>query len=112
MPAILVNFPVCIEKHVDWVVDAMNYVRDAGAVEIEPLPEYESAWVDKISADVEGTLMTTTDSWYMNSNLPGKPKVFMAYFPGMPSYAEICDEVAANGYRGFNLKTEKMAVAV
>lgn len=110
-PAILVNFPVCIEKHVDWVVDAMDHMRTVGAVEIEANAEDEAAWVEKISADVEGTLMTSTDSWYMNSNIPGKPKVFTAYFPGMPSYAEICDEVAANGYRGFNLRTRETVEA-
>lgn len=110
-PAILVNFPVCIEYHVDWIVDAMNHMRDTGAVEIEAGAQEEAAWVDRISADVENTLMTTTNSWYMNANLPGKPKVFTAWYPGMPSYAAICDEVAADGYRGFTLGTRQEAKA-
>lgn len=110
-PAILVNFPVCIEKHVDWVVDAMEHMRNTGAIEIEPTAQDEDAWVEKISADVEGTLMTSTDSWYMNSNIEGKPKVFTAYFPGMPSYSEIIDEVAANEYRGFDLRMCEAAEA-
>jgi cation diffusion facilitator CzcD-associated flavoprotein CzcO len=110
-PAILVNFPVCIEQHVDWVVGIINHMRDTGAVEIEANPEYEADWVKKISADVEDTLMTATDSWYMNSNIPGKPKVFTAYFPGMPSYVDICEDVASNGYKGFNVKVREESEA-
>jgi cation diffusion facilitator CzcD-associated flavoprotein CzcO len=110
-PAILVNFPTCIEKHVDWVSNAINYVRASSAEEFEADVQAEDEWVELISASVEGTLMTTVDSWYMNSNIPGKPKVFTAYFAGWPTYAEIIDDVVAQGYKGFNLNARESSEA-
>lgn len=110
-PAILVNFPMCIEKHVDWITDAMNHMRDIGAVEFEADPHAEAEWVQKITSDVDGTLMTTVDSWYMNSNIEGKPKVFTAYFAGWPSYAEIIDDVAKQDYKGFEFRQKQVQAA-
>lgn len=110
-PAILTNFPVCIEQNVDWITDVMNHMRDTGAVEFEASPEAEAEWVKQITEEADQTLFPTVDSWYMNSNLPGKPRVFTAYLSGMPSYAAICEDVARNGYRGFELRSEEQVAA-
>ena len=45
----------------------------------------------------------SADSWYMGANIPGKPRVFMPYIGGVGAYRQKCDEVAANGYTGFEL---------
>ncbi len=37
----------------------------------------------------------------MGANVPGKPRVFMAYIGGVGAYREHCDEIAAQGYEGF-----------
>jgi hypothetical protein len=37
----------------------------------------------------------------MGANIPGKPRVFMLYVGGVGRYRTICEEVAADGYRGF-----------
>jgi cyclohexanone monooxygenase len=56
-----------------------------------------------------------TNSWYVGANIPGKPRVFMPYVAGLPAYIKICDEVVADGYRGFEMRkslrltTEKRA---
>ena len=39
----------------------------------------------------------------LGANVPGKPRVFMPYAGGMAQYRKICEEVAADGYRGFAL---------
>ena len=108
-PAILTNFPVCIEQNVEWIAGVINRMRETNAVEIEASPEAETEWVDQIVEAADKTLFPTVDSWYMNSNLPGKPRVFTAYFNGMNTYAEICEEVARNGYNGFELRNREMA---
>ena len=33
--------------------------------------------------------------------LTGKPRVFMPYIGGFPTYVKTCEEAAANGYEGF-----------
>ena len=110
-PATLANFPVCIEQNVDWIADVMNRMRETGEIEIEATTEAETKWVEDIVAEADKTLYPTVDSWYMNSNIPGKPRVFTAYLNGMPSYAAICADVAANDYKGFKLRSPAMAEA-
>ena len=110
-PGILTNFPGCIEQNVDWIADAMAHMRDIGAIEFEATPEAENEWVREIAEVADTTLMTEADSWYMNANVPGKPRVFTAYFSGMQTYAEVCAEVARDGYKGFELRTPELVEA-
>ncbi len=110
-PGILTNFPGCIEQNVGWIADVMTYMRENGATEFEAATDAENKWVEDIAETVKPTLFHTVDSWYMNSNLPGKPRVFTAYFNGMHTYAEICEEVAANGYKGFAIRSQSFAEA-
>ena len=111
-PGILTNFPVCIEQNVNWIADAMSHMREMNKNEIEASKDAEAQWVHDIAEVAETTLFPTIDSWYMNSNLPGKPRVFTAYFNGMPAYAEICAEVAKSGYKGFEMRSRQMAEAM
>ncbi|WP_142057002.1 hypothetical protein [Pseudonocardia kunmingensis] len=46
-------------------------------------------------------LYPLANSWYLGSNVPGKPRVFLPYIGGVGAYRAICDEVAAEGYKGF-----------
>jgi cation diffusion facilitator CzcD-associated flavoprotein CzcO len=111
-PGILTNFPGCIEQNVDWIAGVMVHMRETSASEFEATVDAETRWVEDIATTANQTLFPTVDSWYMNSNLPGKPRVFTAYFNGMHTYAEVCADVAQNGYRGFELRRRKMAEAV
>jgi cyclohexanone monooxygenase len=44
----------------------------------------------------------------MGANIPGKPRVFMPYIGS--GYRRTCEEVAAEGYRGFALTRATEAV--
>ena len=50
----------------------------------------------------EKTIYVKGDSWYLGSNIPGKPRVFMPYV-GFPAYVAKCRDVVAKGYEGFTL---------
>ena len=110
-PGILTNFPGCIEQNVDWIADVMTHMRETNAVEIETSENTEAQWMQDITDVANTTLMTTVDSWYMNTNIPGKPRIFSAYFSGMHTYAEVCADVAANDYKGFEVRSREMADA-
>ena len=43
----------------------------------------------------------------MGANIPGKPRVFLPYVGGFSNYSVICDEVVADGYRGFDFSTRR-----
>ena len=110
-PGILTNFPGCIEQNVEWVADVMTRMRETNAVEIEATSDAETKWVEDIAETVEQTLFPTVESWYMNNNIPGKPRVFTAYFSGMHTYTDVCADVARSGYKGFEIRSRKMAEA-
>ncbi len=57
------------------------------------------------------TLYPSAASWYMGANIPGKPRVFMPYIGGVGAYRQKCDEVAAEGYEGFELSSPAKVAA-
>ncbi len=104
-PSVLVNMMVAIEQHVDWIADCIAYLRDAGLASIDATVDAEDAWVEHVNAVANRTLFPTAASWWMGANVPGKPRVFMPYIGGFPQYMGICDDVAAERYRGFELSS-------
>ena len=102
-PSVLANMIMAIEQHVDWIADCLEYMRERGLRHIEPAPEAEDAWGAHVNEDAGLSLRSQCGSWYVGSNVPGKPQVFMPYIGGFPVYAKRCEEVVANGYEGFAL---------
>jgi len=94
---------VSIEQHVEWIGDCLVHLRDRGVEAIEATSEAEDDWVDHVNEVGDTTLFPTANSWYMGSNVPGKPRVFMPYIGGVGAYRQVCDDVAAKGYEGFTL---------
>jgi cyclohexanone monooxygenase len=102
-PSVFSNMVVSIEQHVDWIADAIARLRKDGVQLMEADPAAENGWVDHVNAVANSTLLPRANSWYMGANVPGKPRIFMPYLGGVGAYREKCDEVAANGYDGFQL---------
>ena len=102
-PSALSNVVVSIEQHVNWVCDAILDMRERGLAMIDPLPETQHAWMDRVAELANATLFPKADSWYMGANIPGKPRAFMIYLGGVKAYADECAEIAREGYRGFRL---------
>ena len=75
--------------------------RPAGASTIEPTQAAENSWGAHVKELADATLFTQTDSWYMGSNIAGKPRRLLSYIGGVGQYRDKCDEVARNGYSGF-----------
>jgi cation diffusion facilitator CzcD-associated flavoprotein CzcO len=102
-PSVLSNMVVSIEQHVEWIADCIAHVRATGATAIEATPEAQAGWVQHVAEVGSLTLFPKADSWYMGANVPGKPRVFLPYIGGVGTYRLICDEIAADNYRGFTL---------
>jgi cyclohexanone monooxygenase len=101
-PSVLTNMVTSIEHHVEWIGDCLNHLRAQGHDTIEASPQAAEEWVAYVNAVAGTTLFTTCNSWYLGANIPGKPRVFMPLF-GFAPYVATCADVAAKGYRGFNL---------
>ena len=102
-PSVLSNMMPTIEQHVEWICDCIGYLRHQDAHKIEAVLRAEDAWVDHVNDVARKSLRHKCDSWYLGTNIPGKPRVFMPYIGGMPTYREKCSAVAAAGYDGFEL---------
>ncbi|HEY8478421.1 MAG TPA: NAD(P)/FAD-dependent oxidoreductase [Spirillospora sp.] len=103
-PSVLSNMTVSIEQHVEWVSDAIAAMRAAGKRTMEATAEAQDAWTRHVDEVARATLYPAADSWYMGANVPGKPRVFMPYPGGVGTYRQQCEEIAAAGYEGFDLR--------
>jgi cation diffusion facilitator CzcD-associated flavoprotein CzcO len=110
-PSVLSNMIVSIEQHVDWISDCLDAMRARALDCIEPTLAAQDAWVQHVNDVAYTTLYPAAASWYMGANIPGKPRVFMPYIGGVGAYRQKCDEIAANGYEGFEL-SGRIGVAV
>ncbi|MEG9860964.1 MAG: alpha/beta hydrolase fold domain-containing protein [Parvularculales bacterium] len=99
-PSVLSNMLVSIEQHVNWVTDCIGWMRENGKTAIEPSDAAECEWAEHTAHLASMTLFPKADSWYMGANMPGKPRMFLAYVGGVGAYRMICDQVAANNYYG------------
>ncbi len=102
-PSVLSNMMVSIEQHVDWISDCLHHLTNRQLDCIEPSRTAEDAWLAHVNEVAHTTLYPSAASWYMGANIPGKPRVFMPYIGGVGAYRQKCDEIAANGYQGFEL---------
>lgn len=103
-PSVLSNVLKSIEQHVDFIGQTIADMEAAGAEVIEPTLEAEDAWVLEVDGIASRSVYKSCDSWYVGSNIPGKPRVFTAYI-GWPQYADELKKVVAAGYDGFRLMT-------
>jgi cation diffusion facilitator CzcD-associated flavoprotein CzcO len=102
-PAVLANMVLHAEAHVNWIGDAITYLDKHGYAAIEATTDAVDSWGAELNQRADATLFPRADSWYMGANVPGKPRVFMLFLGGFGVYLHICNEVAAAGYKGFDL---------
>lgn len=101
-PSVLSNMLPSIEQNVNWIAEAMAYLRRKGLTRMEAEVPAQEAWVAHVNETAAPTILMTCNSWYLGANIPGKPRVFMPYL-GVAPYVAKCTEVVANGYEGFAL---------
>ncbi|RSM04767.1 hypothetical protein CDV31_009934 [Fusarium ambrosium] len=100
-PTAFSNGPSCVETQGNWIVDAILTIDGSGLRYIEPTPEAEKEWKDKVNALSDRTLHPLTDSWYMGANIPGKPREQLNYLGGLDFYESECRR-ALEDWHGFN----------
>jgi cation diffusion facilitator CzcD-associated flavoprotein CzcO len=112
-PSVLCNMPVAIEQHAEWIADCIAHMRSNGLRTVETTAEAAEEWGRHVNEAANATLLPkATHSWYLGANVPGKPRVFMPYAGGMARFRDICNDVAAKGYEGFELTgAERQAAA-
>lgn len=101
-PSVLTNVVMTNEMQVEWIADLVLHAERAGFERCEARLEAQEQWTDTVNAMVEGNLWGTSNSWYVGANVPGKPRVILAYVGGFKSYHDRCKDEASAGYPGFS----------
>ncbi|MBR0855907.1 flavin-containing monooxygenase [Bradyrhizobium liaoningense] len=99
--AALCNMTTCLQQQVEWIDNCIRYMRAKDLKVIEPTKDTEDAWVAHHDEIANATLIAKTNSWYLGSNVEGKPRRVLSYCGGVGAYRQKCDEVAASAYQGF-----------
>jgi cation diffusion facilitator CzcD-associated flavoprotein CzcO len=104
-PAVLSNVILSIEQHVEWIADCLAYMVEHDFDCIDAEPRAEAEWTRLVADIADQTLVVKTNSWWTGANIPGKPRGLPMYLGGTQNYRVACDDVAADGYRGFVLSS-------
>ena len=102
--AALCNMTTCLQQQTEWINRCIKHMRDNGLGVIESTVETEKQWVQHHDETTNATIVGKTNSWYMGSNVDGKPRRLLSYIGGVGNYRKKCDEVANNGYLGFDMR--------
>jgi cyclohexanone monooxygenase/acetone monooxygenase len=101
--AALCNMTTCLQQQTEWINECIRHLREEGKSVIEPTAEGEDAWVRHHDETAEVNLISKTTSWYLGSNVPGKPRRVLSYTGGVGVYRQKCDEEAAASYPAFEI---------
>ncbi|NWJ71573.1 NAD(P)/FAD-dependent oxidoreductase [Pseudonocardia sp. ICBG1122] len=99
--AALCNMTTCLQQQTEWITEAIAALRAEGKSVIEPTAEGEDAWVAHHEETAGATLVANTTSWYLGSNVAGKPRRLLSYIGGVGTYRQKCADEAAHGYPAF-----------
>ncbi len=102
--AALCNMTTCLAQQAEWISDCIRYMRANNLNVIEATKAFEDQWVAHHDELANEALVTKTDSWYMGSNVEGKPRRLISYIGGVGAYKQKCEEIAASGYQGFAIR--------
>ncbi len=102
--AALCNMTTCLQQQTEWISACIKYMGDKNLQFIEPTAEAEAQWIAHHEELANATLVSKTSSWYMGSNVEGKPRRLLSYIGGVGEYRNRCAEVAEKGYPGFVMR--------
>ncbi|KAK5555033.1 hypothetical protein LTR46_006663 [Exophiala xenobiotica] len=102
-PTAFSNGPSCVECQGAWIVDAIVKMRRDNIRTIEATKEAERRWKALVTELSDKTLFPLTDSWYMGSNIPGKPREQLNFAGGFPMYEKEIRS-ALDGWSGFEVR--------
>jgi cation diffusion facilitator CzcD-associated flavoprotein CzcO len=103
-PSVLTNMPRSIEQNVNWISDLLQFAESNKVRSVEAREEAMLQWTEHVNTVASNTLLPKANhSWYLGANIPGKPRVFMPYAGGLDVYSAHCEDVANDGYSGFEM---------
>jgi cyclohexanone monooxygenase len=100
-PSVLSNVVQTNEYQVELIARFLTVLRERGNTHFDVDPDAQATWTAHVNEVVHRSLFGTSDSWYVGANIPGKPRVILAYTGGIRAYRMKCEELCENDFRGF-----------
>jgi cation diffusion facilitator CzcD-associated flavoprotein CzcO len=94
------NLPRATEIQVDFVTHILRHAREHGYTRLEAEPDAEQVWTDSVYEGAQ-QLNLAASSWFLGSNVPGKPKRFLLYPRGQHDYRREIAELTSDDLDGF-----------
>jgi len=93
-PSVVSNVLHSIEQHVVWIDNCIAHLQENNIKTIEPELAAQDAWVEHVNKAAEGSMMSapSCNSWYLGTNVEGKPRGFMPYLAG----PKVCKSLAGS----------------
>jgi cyclohexanone monooxygenase len=100
------NIPPITEAAVRWIGDALKVATQSPRPYMEASAQSVQGWTEHIDKLLEATLLAKAKdltSWFMGSNIPGKPRRTLFHFGGANLYFQELRESVDAGFPGFTL---------
>ena len=97
-PAALANLITIAENDVDWVANLIEHMKAEGLASTEVTKAAEDRWMNLVLALAERSLVRKAKTWWVGSNVKGKPEGLTMFVGGFNKYREHCEAAAASGY--------------
>jgi cation diffusion facilitator CzcD-associated flavoprotein CzcO len=102
-PGIRGSGTVVSEQQVGWIARLIGNMSLSSQNSIAPSPSAADEWTHHVAEVAASGIFTRNETQFVGANVPGKPRVYLAYLGGQAYYSEVCDSVAREGYAGFIL---------
>ncbi|MEW9672553.1 flavin-containing monooxygenase [Ammoniphilus sp. 3BR4] len=98
------NAPTVNEVLAEWIFDCIQYFEKHGIEVIEATPEAEEDWTNHVNEIGSKSIYAKVDSWFTGANIEGKPRTFLGYMGGFPSYHE--QILKSKSFEGFSFRPD------
>jgi cation diffusion facilitator CzcD-associated flavoprotein CzcO len=107
------NIPVVAEYCVRWLSRLLTTMSEQGADTVEPTPEAVAEFSALTEAVVDATVLRRGGkrTWFLGSNVPGKPRAAVMWLGGVASFREVCEAEVSGGHKGLVLTSRQAQAA-
>lgn len=95
------NGPRCSEPVVEWVTKVVDDIFTNDWKRVEADPGAQDTWTKSVTDTAAGTLQASAKSIFFGDNIPGKPRVYVAYIGSLPEFVQRLEDARDNDYEGF-----------
>jgi len=103
-PSLIANLALQNEYHIDWIADCIAHMDANSFTTVEPNEEAQNKWTAHVAEVSDKLLRRRTNNYMVHVNEDGS-RVYLPYAGGMDRYVKFANEIAANGYEGFEFTT-------